>query len=100
MGMAKKMRAAFQSLKNLLGNLLTKYDVPYLVDSASCLPVIGLSPKDIGADVMVWSMDKAARAPISGLIVGKEEIMVPVRKSLGLGGQRHGEVSSHSKALF
>ncbi|MFQ6671706.1 MAG: hypothetical protein ACE5KY_00250, partial [Candidatus Tectimicrobiota bacterium] len=50
--------------------------------------------------VMVWSMDKPGRAPISGLIVGKEEIMVPVRKGLGLGGQRYGEVSSHAKALF
>jgi len=99
-GYGEKDESGVPKLKKLIGQLADKYDVPYLVDSASCLPVIGLSPKDIGADVMVWSMDKAARAPISGLIVGKEEIMVPVRKSLGLGGQRHGEVSSHSKALF
>jgi len=99
-GYGEKDESGVPKLKKLIGQLADKYDVPYLVDSASCLPVIGLSPKDIGADIMVWSMDKAARAPISGLIVGKEEIMVPVRKSLGLGGQRHGEVSSHSKALF
>jgi hypothetical protein len=99
-GYGEKDESGIPKLKKLIGQLADQYDVPYLVDSASCMPVIGLSPKDIGADVMVWSMDKAARAPISGLIVGKEEIMVPVRKSLGLGGQRHGEVSSHSKALF
>jgi hypothetical protein len=99
-GYGEKDESGIPKLKKLIGQLAEKYDVPYLVDSASCLPVIGLSPKDIGADVMVWSMDKAACAPISGLIVGKEEIMVPVRKGLGLGGQRHGEVSSHSKALF
>lgn len=99
-GYGEKDENGIPKLKKLIGQLAEQYDVPYLVDSASCLPVIGLSPKDIGADVMVWSMDKAACAPISGLIVGKEEIMVPVRKSLGLGGQRHGEVSSHSKALF
>ncbi|TET69949.1 MAG: hypothetical protein E3J44_06900 [Candidatus Aminicenantes bacterium] len=99
-GYGEKDESGVPKLKKLIGQLADKYDVPYLVDSASCLPVIGLSPKDICADIMVWSMDKAARAPISGLIVGKEEIMVPVRKSLGLGGQRHGEVSSHSKALF
>jgi len=99
-GYGEKDESGIPKLKKLIGQLADKYDVPYLVDSASCLPVIGLSPKDIGADIMVWSMDKAARAPISGLIVGKEEIMIPVRKSLGLGGQRHGEVSSHSKALF
>ncbi len=99
-GYAEKDEKGMPKLKKLIGQLAEQYDVPYLVDSASCLPVIGLSPEDIGADVMVWSMDKVARAPISGLIVGKEEIMVPVRKSLGLGGQRYGEVSSHSKALF
>jgi hypothetical protein len=99
-GYGEKDESGIPKLKKLIGQLAEQYDVPYLVDSASCLPVLGLSPKDIGADIMVWSMDKAARAPISGLIVGKEEIMVPVRKSLGLGGQRHGEVSSHSKALF
>jgi len=99
-GYGEKDESGIPKLKKLIGQLADKYDVPYLVDSASCLPVLGLSPKDIGADIMVWSMDKAARAPISGLIVGKEEIMVPVRKSLGLGGQRYGEVSSHSKALF
>ena len=87
-------------LKKLIGNLAEKYDVPYLIDSASCLPVIGLSPKGVNADVMVWSMDKPGRAPISGLIVGKEEVMVPIRKGLGLGGQRYGELSSHGKAVF
>ena len=99
-GYGEKDESRIPKLKKLIGQLAEKYDVPYLVDSASCLPVIGLSPKDVGADVMVWSMDKVARAPTSGLIVGKEEIMVPVRKGLGLGGQRYGEISSHSKALF
>ena len=99
-GYGEKDERGIPKLKKLIGKLAKQYDVPYLVDSASCLPVIGQSPEDIGADVMVWSMDKPGRAPISGLIVGKEEIMVPVRKGLGLGGQRYGEVSSHGKALF
>lgn len=99
-GYGEKDEEGIPKLKKLIGKLANELDVPYIVDSASCLPVIGLSPKDIGADVMIWSMDKVARAPISGLIVGKEEIMVPIRKSLGLGGQRYGQVSSHSKALF
>jgi len=99
-GYGEKDENGMPKLKKLIGKLAEQYDVPYLVDSASCLPVIGLSPKDVGADVMVWSMDKPARAPTSGLIVGKEEIMVPIRKGLGLGGQRYGELSSHSKALF
>ncbi|MDH5405128.1 MAG: hypothetical protein OEX80_01140 [Candidatus Aminicenantes bacterium] len=99
-GYGEKDENGIPKLKKLMGQLAEQYDVPYLVDSASCLPVIGLSPKGVGADIMVWSMDKVARAPASGLIVGKEEIMVPIRKGLGLGGHRYGEVSSHSKALF
>ena len=99
-GYGEKDENGIPKLKKLIGELAERYDVPYLVDSASCLPVIGLSPKDIGADVMVWSMDKAGRAPACGLMVGKEESMVPIRKGLGLGGQRYGEVSSHGKALF
>lgn len=87
-------------LKKSIGTIAEGYDVPYLVDSASCLPVIGMTPQDVNADVMVWSMDKAGRSPISGLIVGREEVMVPIRKGLGMGGQRYGELSSHGKALF
>jgi hypothetical protein len=45
-------------------------------------------------------MDKAGRAPACGLIIGREEVMNPVRKGMGLGGQRYGEVSSHGKAVF
>ncbi len=88
------------TLLNRVGRLAERYDVPFLVDCASCIPFIGVSPKDINADVMTWSMDKPGRAPTSGLIIGKAESMVPVRKGLGLGGERFGEVSSHGKALF
>ncbi len=45
-------------------------------------------------------MDKAGRAPASGLIIGKDEVMNPIRKGMGLGGQRYGEVSSHGKAAY
>ena len=83
-----------------ISQLAQDYDVPFIVDAASCLPGIGLSPQQVGADVMMWSMDKAGRSPIAGLIVGTEESMVTIRKALGLGGQRYGEVSSHSKGAF
>jgi hypothetical protein len=83
-----------------IGELARQYDVPYLVDNAGGLPIVGLGPAELGAELMVWSMDKSGRAPISGLIIGKEDLMVTVRKALGLGGQRYGEVSSHGKALF
>ena len=83
-----------------IGQLARGYDVPFIVDAASCLPGIGLSPEQVNADVMMWSMDKAGRSPIAGLVVGREESMVPIRKALGLSGQRYGEVSSHGKATY
>ena len=83
-----------------LGALAEAYDLPFVVDAASCLPGVGLSPRDLGADVMAWSMDKAGRSPIAGLMVGKAESMNVIRKALGLGGPRYGGVSSHGKAVF
>jgi hypothetical protein len=76
------------------------YEVPFLVDAGSSIPFIGVSPRDIGCDVITYSMDKAGRAPCSGLIIGKEESMSQIRKGMGLGGQRYGEVSSHGKAVY
>ncbi|MEE8227905.1 MAG: hypothetical protein V3R30_13850 [Kiloniellales bacterium] len=86
-------------LMQKIGALARDYDVPFLIDAASCVPGIGVSPEDAGADLMVWSMDKAGRSPAAGLIVGTEEAMLPVRKAIGLGGQRFGHVSSHGKAV-
>ncbi len=87
------------SLMQGMGKLARDWDVPFIIDAASCVPGIGVSPGDAGADIMLWSMDKAGRSPCSGLIVGRSEDMLTVRKSLGLGGQRFGHVSSHGKAV-
>ncbi len=88
------------ALMRRMGELAREYDVPFLIDAASCVPGIGVSPEEAGADVMLWSMDKAGRSPCAGLIVGQSEEMLTIRKSLGLGGQRFGHVSSHGKAVF
>ncbi len=87
-------------LQKLIGEMAHEYDLPYIVDCAVGFPIIGTDPRRIGADVVMWSMDKSARAPASGLMVGREEAMVPIRKGLGLGGERTGTVSSHGKAVF
>lgn len=86
-------------LKNM-GEIARDYDVPFLVDTGGSIPIIGLSPADIGCDVITYSMDKAGRAPCSGLMIGKEEVMSQIRRGMGLGGQRFGEVSSHGKAVY
>ena len=87
-------------LMRRMGALARSFDVPFLVDAASCVPIIGWSPEDVGADIMLWSMDKAGRSPCAGLIVGREEEMLTIRKGLGLAGQRFGHVSSHGKGVF
>ncbi len=98
-GYGEKVENGAPRLMQEIGALARDYDVPFLIDAASCVPGIGLTPKDAGADLMVWSMDKAGRSPAAGLIVGTEETMLSVRKALGLGGQRFGHVSSHGKAV-
>ncbi len=99
-GYTQKDENGAPTLKRLLGEVARDYDAPFIIDNASCLPIIGMDPRHIGADIMTYSMDKAGRAPACGLIIGRDEVMNPVRKGMGLGGQRYGEVSSHGKAVF
>jgi hypothetical protein len=76
------------------------FELPHFVDCGGGLPVVGYGPADVDADLMCWSMDKAGRALACGLLVGKEEVMLPLRKACGVAGQRFGGLSSHGKALY
>lgn len=87
-------------LQQGIGALAAEFGLPYVVDNAWGLPFLGTSPKDIGADVMLYSMDKAAGAPTCGLIIGREEVMVHVRRALGIHGERRGGTTSHGKAAY
>jgi selenocysteine lyase/cysteine desulfurase len=81
-------------------DIAADFDVPFIVDCASCLPFVGLDPRKTGADVMIYSMDKAGRAPICGLMIGKSEVMSVIRKGMGWDGPRTGGTSSYSKGVF
>ncbi len=85
-------------LQKLIGGLANKYDVPYICDNARGTPFLGIDPRQNGADIMMYSMDKAAGGPTCGLILGKEDVMVPVRKAMGVHGAREGTASSYGKA--
>lgn len=87
-------------LMKRMAELAATFDVPFVVDAATCLPFVGLDPRAIGADVMIYSMDKAGRAPISGLLIGRAEPMSAIRKSMGWDGPRTGGTSSYSKGVF
>jgi hypothetical protein len=87
-------------LQKGLAALAQEFNVPYIIDNAWGLPIIGNSIKKIGADVMIYSMDKATGSPTSGLIIGKEDVMVNIRRALGMHGQRYGTTSSYGKAAL
>jgi hypothetical protein len=85
-------------LQKGLSALAAKYDVPYIMDNAWGVPFIGTDIRKVGSDIIIYSMDKASGAPTCGLIIGKEEPMVGIRRALGIHGARYGTLSSHGKA--
>ncbi|OAT85232.1 hypothetical protein [Desulfotomaculum copahuensis] len=87
-------------LQKVLAEVAHQYDLPYVVDNAWGLPFVGHDPRKTGADVIVYSMDKATGAATSGLIIGKEEFMVPIRRALGMHGDRYGTTASYGKAAY
>lgn len=87
-------------LQKGIADIARAYDVPYIIDNAWGMPIIGTSIKKVGADVMIFSMDKATGSPTSALIIGREDVMVPIRRALGYHGARYGTTSSYGKAAY
>lgn len=87
-------------LQKLIGNLAKEYDVPYITDNAHTVPFVGLDLRKTGVDLAMYSLDKAVHAPTSGLMIGKEDVMIPIRKALGMHGARWGTISSYGKAAY
>jgi hypothetical protein len=87
-------------LQQELAKLANEWDVPYVVDNAWGIPFVGTDIRKTGADVMIYSMDKASGATTSGLIIGKEEFMVPIRRAMGMHGDRWGTTASYGKAAY
>ena len=87
-------------LQTELAKVAQDYDIPYIVDNAWGLPFLGTDPRKNGATVMIYSMDKATYAPTSGMIIGKEEEMVHIRRALGYHSDRWGTTNSYGKAAY
>ncbi|MFZ5642447.1 MAG: hypothetical protein ACOY46_02505 [Bacillota bacterium] len=87
-------------LQKKLSGIAGKYNIPYVVDNAWGLPFLGFDPVKTGADVVIYSMDKATGAATSGLVIGKEEYMVPIRRAMGMHGDRYGTTASYGKAAY
>jgi hypothetical protein len=87
-------------LQRRIGEIAERYDLPYIMDNARGIPIIGTHPKKTHATLVTYSMDKTVHAITSGLMIGREEEMVAIRKAIGTHGDRTGTTSSHSKAAF
>ncbi|MBS4023009.1 MAG: hypothetical protein KGZ79_11435 [Dethiobacter sp.] len=87
-------------LQKRLAALANQYDIPYVIDNAWGIPFVGTDIRKTGAHVVIYSMDKASGATTSGLVIGKEEYMVPIRRALGMHGDRWGTTASYGKAAY
>ena len=99
-GYAKKDADGTPLLQKHIAALAKEYNVPYVMDNAWGLPFVGCDIRKVGADVIIYSMDKATGAATSGLIIGKEEVMVPIRRAMGIHGDRYGTTASYGKAAY
>ncbi len=97
-GCGAKKRDGAPKLLSSIGELAAGHGVPYVSDNAWGTPFLGTDPRRIGADVMLYSMDKVAGASTSGLVIGREEPMVNIRRALGIHSDRFGSTSAHGKA--
>ncbi|MTI94823.1 MAG: hypothetical protein FH749_04955 [Firmicutes bacterium] len=87
-------------LQKYLAQIAEEFDVPYITDNAWGLPFVGTDIRKTGSHVIIYSMDKATGSATSGLIIGKEEYMVPIRRALGMHGDRWGTTASYGKAAY
>ncbi len=99
-GYSVKDESGAPVLQKGMAELAREFDVPYVVDNAWGLPFVGHDPRKTGADIVIYSMDKATGSGTSGLIIGREDVMVPVRRALGMHGDRYGTTASYGKAAY
>ena len=86
-------------LQRRMADIAEDFGVPYVADNAIGIPFIGTDIRKTGADVMVYSMDKVAWAPTSGLAIGRDESIVQLRRAMGVHSQRYGTTSTHGKGM-
>lgn len=99
-GYAVKDEEGTPVLQKMCAEVAKKYNIPYVTDNAWGLPFVGTNPAKTGTDVIIYSMDKATGSPLCGLVVGKEEFMVPIRRAMGMAGDRWGTTASYGKAAY
>jgi len=99
-GYGTKEKNGAPRLQKLIGDIAQEMELPYIVDNAWGAPFVGTDIRKTGADVICYSMDKASGCVTAGLIIGKEEKLIPLRRALGTHGDRYGTGTSHGKAAY
>ncbi len=99
-GYGDKNTEGVPEFQSRVGKLAKKYDVPYITDDAWGMPFLGSDPRKTGASAIFYSVDKVMRGPLSSLIIGRDEVMVPVRRALAMHSHRHGNPSAYAKAMY
>ncbi len=89
-GYGEKSDGITADLKKYMGSLAKDFEIPYIVDNARGIPFLGAHPAKLGADLLLFSMDKVAGAPTSGLIVGRPEYIIPLQRAMGWHSERFG----------
>jgi hypothetical protein len=89
-GYGQKSDGSTPDLMKGLAGIAGDYDIPHIIDNARAAPFMGPPLARIGSDLMLFSMDKVAGAPTSGLIVGRAEYVIQLRRALGWHSDRHG----------
>jgi hypothetical protein len=99
-GYGAKATNGAPKLQTMVSALARKYDVPYVIDDAWGAPIVGNDLRKAGSTLMLYSGDKVLRGPLSGLIIGKDEAIVPIRRAMGTHSHRSGNPSAYAKAAF
>lgn len=99
-GYSTKAPNGAPAIQKGIGDLAARLNVPYVLDNAWGLPFVGHDITKSGASAIIYSMDKATGSATSGLVIGREDVMVNVRRALGMHGDRYGTITSYGKAQY
>lgn len=99
-GYGQKSDGETSDLKKAMGALGAEFDIPYIVDNARGTPFVGPHPDACHASVTLYSMDKVAGAATSGLAIGPDTEMLPLRRAMGLHSERHGAAPTVGKGSW
>lgn len=99
-GYGLKTDGETSDLKKAMGAIATELDIPYIVDNARGIPFLGPHPDACNTSVSLYSMDKVAGATTSGLAIGPDDQMVPLRRAIGVHSERFGATPTVGKGSW